>query len=208
MNEKEKILGGEATMWAELVSPENVDSRIWPRTAAIAERFWSPSEINDLDFMYKRLDVISYQLEEHGLTHIKNYEMMLRRLTNNNETKSLKTLISVLEPVKIYKRHRLKKHTQQSPLTRVVDAATPDAKAARNFRTLVTDFLSDSNLVLSKREKIIESLIKWRDNHNELKKIIHQSPILFEIEPMSKNLEEISIVGLEIIRLFNQQYNS
>ncbi len=201
--EKEKILGGEATMWAELVSPENVDSRIWPRTAAIAERFWSPSEFNDIEFMYNRLDEISFQLEEHGLTHIKNYEMMLRRLTNNNKTQSLHNLISVLEPVKIYKRHGLKKHTQQSPLSRVVDAATPDSKEARNFRTLVDDFLSDSNLVLSKREKIKNSLIKWRNNHNELKKIIIQSPILFEIEPMSKNLEQISNVGLEVIDLLS-----
>jgi len=36
--EAARILGGEATMWAEYVSPETVDSRIWPRTAAIAER--------------------------------------------------------------------------------------------------------------------------------------------------------------------------
>ncbi len=36
--EKKRILGGEATMWSELVTPETVDSRIWPRSAAIAER--------------------------------------------------------------------------------------------------------------------------------------------------------------------------
>ncbi len=202
--EKEKILGGEATMWSELVSPENVDSRIWPRTAAIAERFWSPSEINDVEFMYKRLDEISYQLEEHGLMHIKNYDMMLRRLTNNNETESLDNLISVLEPVKIYKRHGLKKHTQQSPLTRVVDASTPDSKEARKFRSLVDDLLLDPNFVKSKAEKIKKKLVLWRDNHNELKKIIVNSPILFEIEPMSKNLEKISNIGLEIIEYLSQ----
>ena len=100
-DQKKFILGGEATMWAEYISPETIDSRIWPRIAAIAERFWSPGRVKDVESMYKRLDVISFHLEELGLTHIKNYEMMLRRLTNNNDTEPLKTLIDVIEPVKI-----------------------------------------------------------------------------------------------------------
>src|SRR5436309_9408595 len=50
--ESKLILGGEATMWAEYVSPENIDSRIWPRTAAIAERLWSPQNVRDVNSMY------------------------------------------------------------------------------------------------------------------------------------------------------------
>jgi hypothetical protein len=39
--EASRVLGGEATMWAEWVTPETVDSRSG-RARAHAERFWSP----------------------------------------------------------------------------------------------------------------------------------------------------------------------
>src|SRR5215813_5329674 len=81
--EQKLILGGEATMWSEWVSPETIDSRIWPRTAAIAERLWSPRGVKDVDDMYRRLTVMSVQLEEIGLLHERNYGVMLRRLAGN-----------------------------------------------------------------------------------------------------------------------------
>src|SRR5207302_799598 len=65
--EQKLVLGGEATMWSEWTSPETIDSRIWPRTAAIAERLWSPREVTDVRDMYRRLAHVSRRLEESGL---------------------------------------------------------------------------------------------------------------------------------------------
>ena len=77
--EQSRILGGEATMWSELVTQQTIDSRIWPRTAAIAERFWSPQAINDVNAMKKRLATVSFQLEELGLTHIKKQRCYFKK---------------------------------------------------------------------------------------------------------------------------------
>ncbi|MGE5458453.1 MAG: beta-N-acetylhexosaminidase, partial [Methanococcaceae archaeon] len=96
--ERKLILGGEATMWSEFVNSETVDSRVWPRTAAIAERLWSPQSVRDIYDMYKRMEYISFRLEELGLMHEKNTTVMLRRLTNNADIAALKNLVDLVEP--------------------------------------------------------------------------------------------------------------
>jgi len=204
--EQKFVLGGEATMWSEFVSPENIDSRIWPRTAAIAERLWSPGLVKDTSDMYRRLDQISSSLEELGLMHNKNYEMMLRRLTNNSDVTPLKNFVDVVEPVKGYKRNQLKKHTQQSPLTRIVDTSRPDAKVAREFRNYIDQFLSEDN---SKLEEIQAFLFLWKNNHSNLLKIINKSHVLKEIESASESLSNIASIGLEAIDyiISNQEQN-
>jgi len=197
--EQKRILGGEATMWAELISPETVDSRIWPRTAAIAERLWSPAHVRDVNDMYRRLDIISLQLEELGLTHIKNQEMMLRRLTNGIDTAALKVLVEVMEPLKIYKRkHQGVTYTFFSPLTRVVDAALPDAKKARMFRFRVADFVKNKPNKAA-AETLLRDLRLWKENHEKLLPVIKQSPVLKEIETLSEDLSRISDIGIQAI---------
>src|SRR5579859_1209216 len=105
------ILGGEATMWSEYVNAQNVDSRVWPRNAAIAERLWSPQNVTDVTSMYARMRAISTQLEWLGLTHRTYYPQMLRRIVGPSaspeELAALRTLADVVEPVKDYTREEL-----------------------------------------------------------------------------------------------------
>ncbi|MDX6306820.1 MAG: hexosaminidase [Blastocatellia bacterium] len=193
------ILGGEATMWGEWVSPETIDSRIWPRTAAIAERLWSPRNVTDVDDMYRRLPVISRQLEELGLTHEKNYGMLLRRLAGSNDPGPLRTLASIIEPVKEYRRYQMRTQTMLSPLTGLVDAARPDSEAARQFAATVDAFLSDAPRFALYRQNLEQILSEWQTAGRALEPMIDRSPALQEARPLANNLSVIAAAGLDAI---------
>ena len=79
-------------MWAEYVNAETVDSRIWPRMAAIAERFWSPKESTDVDSMYTRMEAVSRMLEWTGVQHRANYGPMLDRMAGGRPAEPLRVL--------------------------------------------------------------------------------------------------------------------
>jgi hexosaminidase len=179
------------------VSPETIDSRIWPRTAAIAERLWSPRNVRDVEDMYRRLAIVSMQLEELGLTHEKNVPLMLRRLTGGQEIGPLQTLASVVEPVKEYHRYQVRPQTMLSPLTGLVDAARPDSQAARRFNMMVDALLSDAPRFQLYRENLDGVLTEWREAGPPLEALIDKSPALQEVRPLAHDLSEIAAAGLE-----------
>jgi hexosaminidase len=197
--ERKRVLGGEATMWSELITPFTVDSRIWPRTAAIAERLWSPKSVTDTDEMYRRLDIVSLQLEAVGLHHNTYKQVFLRQLSAGYDTRALEVLVSVLEPLKIYERNEGDTmYTVFSPFSKLADVASPDQSIPRIFRKQVDSFLFNPSSTLF--GEITDKLILWRDNDAKFREVLRNSPILQEATQLSENLSKLASSGLEAIQ--------
>lgn len=188
--ERALILGGEATMWSELVTPQTIDSRIWPRTAAIAERFWSPKEVNDVENMKLRLRAVSARLEALGITHIKNRDLLLRNMSDYKEISSLKVLSKICEPLKVYSRNKGgTEYSSFSPLTLFADACVVDAEDAVGFKKAVV-FLSKDR-TKSNLGAVLAYLEIWSENDRNFNKISN-TPKLAALKPLSKNLSELA----------------
>ena len=195
------ILGGEACMWAEYVSAETVDSRIWPRVAAVAERLWSPQSAQDVNSMYARLEEVSRRLDWLGLTHNSSYEPMLRRIAGRKDVAALRVLADVVEPVKGYARGELAaaRPTSADPLIRLVDAARPESDTARRFAGLVDAYLADASRSSKTSVQIRKLLTAWRNQHADLQPLFDNSFLLKEAQPLSEDLSALADVGLDAL---------
>ena len=198
--EKQRILGGEACMWSEYVSPENIDSRIWPRAAAVAERLWSSQDVTDVNSMYLRLENVSRRLDWLGLAHNSSYGPMLRRIAGSSDISALRTFTDVVEPVKDYTREEIAtvEATSLSPLNRVIDAARPESDTARHFANLV-DALMGGNPDSKAKQEVRTLLIRWGDNQANLQALETQSFLLQEIVPLSQDLLAVAATGLQAL---------
>jgi hexosaminidase len=189
--QKKSILGGEATMWSELVTPLTVDSRIWPRTAAIAERFWSSAEIRDIDWMYERLNEISQNLEGFGIRHLQAREYILRNIANYQDTDALEKLAGISEPFKIYTRNAGgTQYKSFSPFTLFADACTADARDVRPFNSLVEGYIQNGEPDYA--NGITSYLNQWEQIKPALEKIADRAPLVQRILPFASRLHELS----------------
>jgi hexosaminidase len=221
-DQQKLILGGEVCMWAEQLNAETMDSRVWPRTMAVAERFWSPQSDRDVSDMYRRLRINSLKLEDVGLRHISGPETVRRNLLLELYPESLDVLASVLEPVDFHQRSKLQHTNGWTALDRLVDAVVADPPSRQRMAGEVDAIagevavppLSDPKLRLDLSGDVPEGplpspeaafrrlrqrFLSWQAAETRLLEAAQQTPRLSDAGVRAEQLGELASVGLSAL---------
>jgi hexosaminidase len=198
-DQQKLIIGGEICMWSEQLYSETVDSRIWPRSLAIAERFWSPQSDRDVPDMYRRLRLTSLELEDVGLTHISGPERLRRNLAGVRHPDALDTFASALEPVSFHERYQGQKTDAYTSLDRLVDAVVADPPARQEIARQVDALLDPSHpsMRMAATMELRRRFEQWQQIAPTLEAWSHRTPRLADTETRARQLGAMATVGLE-----------
>jgi hexosaminidase len=197
--EKARILGGELCMWSEYTTSEMVDSRIWPRAAAIAERFWSPASTVDVDSMYARMEAVSRGQEWTGVQHRANYAPMLERMTGGRPTEPLRVLADAVEGLGLGPRARAGKYTSLTPMNRLADAARPESESVRAMELAAAKVAANPKGSPAEAAMLRREFGRWAANDARFRKLAADSPLLVELLPLSRDLAALGNAGLKLV---------
>jgi hexosaminidase len=193
------ILGGEVCMWAEQLNDRTIDSRIWPRTAVMAERFWSPQSDRDVASMYRRLPRVSIELEQAGLKHITGPAVMRRSISGEVDPTALTTLAGVLEPVSFGERYKGQHTDGHTPLDRLVDTVVPDPPSRFDIAQDVDAVLNKTADSTSAEARLTRRFMEWQEIAPMLAAQMQANPRMSDAAVRATQLGELGKVGLQAL---------
>ena len=197
--QRQLVLGGEICMWGEHVNALSIDSRLWPRSAAIAERLWSPESVTNVDDMYRRLAVESIRLEAAGLTHLSHQGSALRQLAGTEDIAPLRHFASAIEPVSFSDRYQQQHTSQLTPLDNLVDAVRPDPPSRHEVNRLTHRFLAHPDADQDDRAALEKIFQTWLDESPAIQAQVASTPLLATALPMAQQLPQLAKAGLQAL---------
>ena len=198
--QRKLVMGAEATLWGELVTDEMVDQQLWPRAAALAERFWSPATVRDTADMYRRLAIVQDELTIEGLNDRANQTRMALRLSPGDAAPVL-TLLDAVGPIRnMAHDHRilaaLAGKMIAQPLNALADAAPVDSLVARAFNDKARRFAAGDR---SLEPELRAQLTLWRDNDARFVAAAHGNAMLQPALSVSAQLKALAQSGLDAL---------
>ncbi|MDX7987450.1 beta-N-acetylhexosaminidase [Xenorhabdus sp. 12] len=202
-HQQQNILGAEAALWSENVTAEMLDIKLWPRTFAIAERLWSAKDVTNEKRMYQRLQAMdTWTTVSVGLQQHASSQRLMTRLANSTNIEPLQILAEAVEPAHYYSRHHAKfkagNYHQYEPLYRFADALGPESQVVREMDISVTQFLKNKQ-DWQAEQALRDRLIRWRDNHKAVMKIVRANYMMQDLEPVANDVGEIAELGLVML---------
>ena len=228
---KGKVLGGEATAWAEMITTDNLDTRLWPRLYAIGERFWSAPSMTDEQDMYKRLAVMNRYSDE--IVGLRQQQQLLTRLksvlkaqpkTSTNDLAGLLTFSQLIEPANYYTTHHLAflrdEYHQQVPLDELLYVLPVESLMLKEFDYKVDDYQSQcdeqllmplkSQLVvwqqlLESKQQLFMNLPQWQASYFAILDALHDKDELAKLSSVENDNGTITQVIASINKLKSAQ---
>jgi hexosaminidase len=174
-----------------------VDSRIWPRMAAIAERFWSPREAVDVDSMYARMEAVSRVLEYTGVRHRAAGGPMLARLAGGGPLGPLATLAEAAEALGLGPRNA-RIYTTRTPLNHFADAVPPESEGVRALELAARRVAADPS-AKSDAAFLRARFAAWTANHPGFEAAAKGNSFLTDLIPFSKDLADLGAAGSRLL---------
>jgi hexosaminidase len=152
--------------------------------------------VTDTDSMYRRLDVLSRNLEYLGLEHRTASRRMLERIEGDDmPPELLDTLAGAVEPVKEYDREKTQKYDVEEPLNHLVDAIPPESDMAREINALAQRAVHDPVA----RRQLRLWFVRWQENDARLQPYLATSALRKPLVPLSQALSELGTLGLSAL---------